>query len=157
MKEMKVDPIRQGTVIDHIAPGVGLQVVEILALEDSGQEVMIGLNLSSGKLGKKDIVKIENRELNKAELDSIALISPDATYSIIENYDVVRKSLVELPHMINRFIACPNPMCITTVEGVESRFIVENGDTVKVRCVFCEHTYEVSDVRIEMGITAIRT
>ena len=149
MKEMKVDPIKNGTVIDHIAPGRGLQVVDLLNIGGS-RVVMIGLNLSSEKLGRKDIVKIENRELTSAELSSIALISPEATYSIIEEYEVVRKSKVELPRYVDRIIVCPNPQCVTNIEGVKTRFMVESKDRVKVRCAYCEKNYPVSEVEISI-------
>lgn len=149
MKEMKVDPIKNGTVIDHIAPGQALQVADVLRLGGT-QVVMIGVNLSSGKHGRKDIVKIEDRELSKSELNSVALISPNATFSIIKDFEVVRKSKVEMPHEIERLIVCPNPHCVTTIEEVSTRFIVENTDPVTVRCAYCEKTYAVGDVKIRI-------
>ena len=149
MKEMKVDSIKDGTVIDHIASGQALQVADVLNINGS-QVVMIGLNLSSNKFGRKDIVKIENKELSESELNTIALISPSATYSIIKNFEVVRKSAVTMPHAIDGLIVCPNPHCVTTVERVPTHFAVETADPVTVRCGYCEKSYAVSEVRIRI-------
>ncbi len=149
MKEMKVDSIKDGTVIDHIASGHALQVVEVLNIHGS-QLVMIGLNLSSAKYGRKDIVKIENKELSETELNTIALISPAATYSIINNFEVVRKSTVTMPQHIDGLIVCPNPQCVTTVERVPTHFAVETDDPVTVRCGYCEKSYAVGEVKIRI-------
>lgn len=49
------------------------------------------MNVSSKEIGRKDIVKIENRELNHEELDQIALIAPKASVNIIRDYKPVKK------------------------------------------------------------------
>ena len=73
MKEqLKVDPIKNGTVIDHITAGKALQAAEILNIPNYEKEIMIGVNLSSRKMGRKDIIKIENREISAEEAGSIA-------------------------------------------------------------------------------------
>ncbi|MBN2461393.1 MAG: aspartate carbamoyltransferase regulatory subunit, partial [Candidatus Cloacimonetes bacterium] len=84
MKQIKVNAIKNGTVIDHITAGKVLKVIEILDLAGS-DVVMIGMNLPSNKLNKKDILKIENRELSPDEVNSIALIAPKATLIIIQD------------------------------------------------------------------------
>ena len=77
-KAMKVDAICTGTVIDHIRPGQALRVVELLRLPE--EPVMtIGQNLTSGKHGSKDLVKIEGHELSQSEVDTVAIIAPEAT------------------------------------------------------------------------------
>ena len=48
--------IKDGTVIDHIDGGKGLQVLEALDVDGtSGDVITIALNVPSGKLKKKDI------------------------------------------------------------------------------------------------------
>ncbi|MCU0850964.1 MAG: aspartate carbamoyltransferase regulatory subunit, partial [Candidatus Thermoplasmatota archaeon] len=79
MKELKVTPIKDGTVIDHITPGRALKVLHILKIPESTVWVVSILMNVNGKKGKKDIVKIENRELDPKEVDKIALIAPKAT------------------------------------------------------------------------------
>ena len=117
-KKLKVDPIKNGTVIDHITAGKVLHVAEILNISSTDSEVMIGLNLSSNKMQKKDLIKIENRELSKEEVGSIALISPNATLIYIKNFQVVSKSNIELPQKIKKLVICPNPNCVTNLEQV---------------------------------------
>src|SRR6056297_2592754 len=95
-KQIKVNAIKNGTVIDHIAAGKVMKVIEILEI-NGNNSVMMGMNLSSSKIGKKDIIKIENRELSEAEANSIALISPKATLIIIKNFAVVKKVELTMP------------------------------------------------------------
>jgi aspartate carbamoyltransferase regulatory subunit len=95
MKQLKVDAIKSGSVIDHIPAGNGLKLADILNLQDDNV-MMIGMNLQSKKIKKKDIIKIENRELTTKELNSLALIAPSATVTLIKDYQVDRKLNVEL-------------------------------------------------------------
>ncbi|MCX6687767.1 MAG: aspartate carbamoyltransferase regulatory subunit, partial [Methanoregula sp.] len=106
--------IQDGTVIDHIAGGEALNVVKILGITGTTTESLsIATNVLSGQMGKKDIVKISNRELSKEEVDRIALISPRATINIIRDYKVCEKKGVEIPDMIEGLVRCPNPGCIS--------------------------------------------
>lgn len=146
-EKLKVDPIKHGTVIDHITAGKALQVAEILNIGNSEREIMIGLNLSSQKMGKKDIIKIENRELSKDEANSIALISPTATLIIIDDYKVVKKFGIDIPKEINQHIVCPNSNCITNIEDVSTKFELANNDPIEVRCSYCEKKYYIDEVK----------
>jgi aspartate carbamoyltransferase regulatory subunit len=85
MKELKVTPIKDGTVIDHITPGHALKVLRVLKIPDSTSSVVSVLMNVNGKKGKKDIVKIENRELDPKELDKIALIAPSESMTLSKN------------------------------------------------------------------------
>ncbi|PID87991.1 MAG: aspartate carbamoyltransferase regulatory subunit [Bacteroidia bacterium] len=145
--KLKVDPIKNGTVIDHITVGKALQVVDILNIGESDDEIMIGLNLSSGKMQKKDLIKIENRELSEEEADSIALISPTATLIIINDYQVVKKYKVEIPERVSGHIVCPNPACVTNTEELRTKFDLVQKAPVQVRCVYCEKRYEIDNVK----------
>jgi aspartate carbamoyltransferase regulatory subunit len=129
--------IKNGTVIDHISPGEALNVVKILGITGTTQEALsIATNVPSKNMGKKDIVKLNNRELSKEEVDRIALISPKATINIIRNFKVFEKKGVETPTLIEGVVRCPNPGCISnTHEPIRSRFSVkENG----LHCVYCD-------------------
>ncbi|NPA67126.1 MAG: aspartate carbamoyltransferase regulatory subunit [Chlorobi bacterium] len=148
-KQLKVDPIKNGTVIDHITAGKALQVAEILNIGKNEKEIMIGINLSSKKTGKKDILKIENRKLSEDEAGSIALISPAATLIIIEDYKVVRKTGIELPEEIKEHIICPNANCITNNEKTETRFYLAGKNPTEIRCAYCEKKYSIDEVKFK--------
>jgi aspartate carbamoyltransferase regulatory subunit len=132
-----ISPIKNGTVIDHITPGEGLTVIRILGIQDGTDvTVIVASNVPSSRGGRKDMVKIENRELLKDEVDKIALIAPDATISIIRNFKVSAKKPVEVPQEIIGVIKCPNPNCITnTKEPVQSRFVMHPRG---FRCQYCD-------------------
>lgn len=146
-EKLKVDPIKNGTVIDHITAGKALQVADILNIGNSKREIMIGVNLTSRKMGKKDIIKIEDRELSKEEANSIALISPTATLIIINDYEVVKKFGIDIHKEINEHIICPNSNCITNIEQVKTRFELAGNDPIEVRCSYCEKKYFIDEVK----------
>jgi aspartate carbamoyltransferase regulatory subunit len=146
-KQLKVDPIKNGTVIDHISAGKALQVADILNLKQAKDLMLIGVNLSSRKMEKKDIIKIENRKLTTDEVNSIALISPNATLTIIEDYRVVKKEKITLPKEIKQHIICPNPNCVTNIEQVETKFEIAGDNPVAVRCEYCEKKYSIENVK----------
>jgi len=149
VKTIKVNAIKNGTVIDHIAAGKVLKVIEILSLAGDNS-VMIGMNLESNKLGRKDILKIENRELSKKEVNSIALIAPSATLIIINDFEVVNKSSLEIPEYIEEHIICPNPKCITNIEDIPSKYYIHKAGSVTARCVYCEKKYLVEELKIKV-------
>ena len=135
--ELRVSKIRDGTVIDHIAAGQALNVLAILGIDGtSGEEVSVGMNVPSERLGRKDIVKVEGRELSQDEVDVLSLIAPAATINIIREFEVVEKHRVSRPETVVGVLSCPNANCITTAdEPVESRFeVLDEG----VRCAYCE-------------------
>jgi aspartate carbamoyltransferase regulatory subunit len=148
MKEFKVTPIRNGTVIDHINMGMALKVLKIIGVgENVNSTVSVLMHVPSKKAGWKDIVKIEDRELDPKELDKIALISPNATINIIRDYNVAEKFVVEVPNIIRGIMRCANPGCITNQnEPVETEFVVESKKPITLRCVYCDRvTTEVAD------------
>ncbi|MFB6206090.1 MAG: aspartate carbamoyltransferase regulatory subunit [Haloglomus sp.] len=136
-QQLRVSKIKNGTVIDHIAAGQALNVLAILDIDGSGgEEVSVGMNVPSDRLGRKDIVKVEGRELSPAEVDVLSLIAPAATINIVRDYDVIEKSRVERPEVVTGILSCPNANCITTAgEPVESRFEVLDD---AVRCNYCD-------------------
>ncbi len=136
-KGLRISKIESGTVIDHISGGQALNVLAILGIDGtSGEEVSVGMNVPSDRLGRKDVVKVEGRELSQSEVDVLSLIAPAATINIIRDYDVVDKHRVERPDEVVGVLECPNRNCITTEdEPVRSQFeVVDDG----VRCVYCD-------------------
>jgi aspartate carbamoyltransferase regulatory subunit len=146
-KELYVKKIRNGTVIDHILAGHALDVLKILGIDGrEGHIVSVAMNVISKKQNKKDIVKVENRELKPGEVDKIALISPSATISIIRDYEVAEKTRVKLPDSIRGIVRCSNPACVSNAEPVEPKFSVERQDPLRLRCYYCVRIMEKIDV-----------
>ncbi len=135
--QLRVSKIRDGTVIDHVTAGRALTVLAILDIDGSGDEtVSVAMNVPSGETGRKDIVKVEGRELNQDEVDVLSLIAPEATINIVREYEVVEKSRVDRPEVVLGVLSCPNRNCISAgAEPIESRFSVL---TDGVRCAYCE-------------------
>jgi aspartate carbamoyltransferase regulatory subunit len=150
--ELRVKPIKNGTVIDHIAGGQALNVLKILGISGtSDATVSVVMNVESSKLGKKDIVKVEDRELKEEEVNRIALIAPDATINIIRDFSVTEKHHVDLPDLIMGVVRCQNPSCISnTEEPIKSRMMVKAKNPVLLRCVYCEQpiTEKIADFLI---------
>ena len=146
--ELHIKKIKSGTVIDHITAGNALSVLRILGLDGSGENVVsVAMNVPSIKQGKKDIVKVEGRELNADEVDRISLLSSKATINIIRNYKVVEKQKTKLPSVIREIIKCANLSCISnSSEPVTPIFIVDNEEPLKIRCHYCNRVMEKSDV-----------
>ncbi len=135
--QLRVSKIEQGTVIDHVPGGQALNVLTILGIDGSaGATVSIGMNVPSDRLGRKDVVKVESREIVQDELDVISLIAPDAKINIFRECDVGEKHRVEPPEEVRGVLACPNAGCITTAgEPVDTKFaVLDDG----VRCEYCE-------------------
>ncbi len=147
MAELKVTAIREGTVIDHIPAGKGLKVIEILRLNrPNGGVLLLASNVHSGKLGRKDIVKIEGRFLSEEEVNKIALIAPTATVNIVRDYKVAEKFKVEIPDEISGILRCANPNCVSNHEYTVSKFHVVSREPLKVRCHYCERTMEEEEI-----------
>jgi aspartate carbamoyltransferase regulatory subunit len=147
VKEFKVTPIKNGTVIDHIKCNMALKVLNILGITEGGvnSTVSVLMHVPSSKGKWKDVVKIEDRELDAKEVDKIALIAPNATINIIRNYNVAEKHKVELPKMVKGIVKCSNLNCITNMqEPVETKFEVTSKDPPNLKCWFCER--EIEDI-----------
>ena len=106
------------------------------------------MNVSSGEIGRKDIVKIENRELDHEELNQVALIAPKATINIIRNFEPIKKDKIILPDKITSIIKCTNPKCITNYENepITPIFNVINKYPPVVRCHYCEKLIKTEDI-----------
>jgi aspartate carbamoyltransferase regulatory subunit len=147
-EELHVRKIKDGTVIDHITPGFALDVLKILGINGkAGETVTAAVNVQSKRQQRKDIVKIQDRELKPSEVDKIALIAPNATINIIRNYDVASKKVVQLPQIIRGTLRCDNPSCISNArEPVEAQFGVDQREPIRLKCYFCGHIMEREDV-----------
>jgi len=147
-EKLLVRKIKDGTVIDHIPSGNALRVLKVLGISgEEGMRISIVMNTDSGKLGKKDIIKIEGKELNIKEVNIIALIAPTATINIIRNYRVVSKENVEIPDYIEDIVKCANPNCITNRESdLKSRFETISKNPLLLKCVYCDRYTTLEDI-----------
>lgn len=147
-KRLSVSAIEKGTVIDHIPPHQGLQLVRLLRLDEHEERLTIGLNLSSSTMGSKDLIKIEGRELSPEEANQVAVFAPDITIAIIENYLVLQKFKVALPQQIERVVNCPNERCITNHETITTLFSVcPVGSSTELQCHYCSHRFPMQSIR----------
>jgi aspartate carbamoyltransferase regulatory subunit len=147
-KELRVSKIKDGTVIDHIRGGYALDVVRILGITGKEKRVMtIAINVPSKRFGVKDIVKIEGKALNAMEVNRIALVAPHASINIIQNYAVVEKLEVKLPHAIEGIVKCVNPCCISNSgEPVAPKFYVKQEEPLLLKCHYCSTTLEQATI-----------
>ena len=139
-----VPKLDSGTVIDHLRARTALRCLQVLDLPEHTR-VTVGINLESERLGLKDIIKIGGHELSSEEAAKLALISPDATLSIIRDYAVHGKYDLVPPLRFRGLIRCPNPACIIATEPVTGAFLVLSNDPVVVRCEYCERSIEAAD------------
>ncbi len=137
-KELKVSAIENGTVIDHIPSQNVFQVIKILNLSEYQNQLLIGTNLDSTKMGKKGIIKVSNKFFRSDEINKIALVAPSATLIVIKNFKVTEKNKVEIPDYVEKIVKCFNPNCITNNEEIPTKFTVIDKNELKLRCHYCE-------------------
>lgn len=147
--ELKIKAIENGTVIDHITANDALHILKILNLPNPEvKNVTVAMNVSSNEIGRKDILKIENRELDTEEINQIALIAPKATINIIRDFKPVKKDKIILPDEIKSLIKCTNSKCITNNvnEPIIPRFKVIQKYPPIVRCHYCEKLIKTEEI-----------
>jgi aspartate carbamoyltransferase regulatory subunit len=137
-KQLIVNAIKNGTVIDHIPAKHLFKVISILNLESIDSQITFGTNLESKKLGSKAIVKIADKYFLDEEINKIALVAPQAKLNIIRDYEVIEKRVVEVPDSIVGIVKCVNPKCITNNEEVITKFSVISKSDVALKCYYCE-------------------
>ena len=137
---MTVDSIQNGTVIDHIIAGGGMKLYHLLGLEKADVPVAIMMNVTSRRLGRKDIIKIDGElPLN---FDVIGYVDPGATVNVIKNGEIVEKKALSLPSEVVNVISCTNPRCITSTEhSLPQIFTLADKKRMIYRCRYCEDKY----------------
>ncbi|NGX46346.1 MAG: Aspartate carbamoyltransferase regulatory chain [Chlamydiae bacterium] len=141
-KILSVAAIESGTVIDHITIGQGTKIVRLLKLAKHQMQVTLGLNLFSRSMGRKDLIKVEERIVTPDEANQIAIFAPNTTINIIENFRVVEKFVVTIPKSVHRILRCPNPSCITNHEKTPTLFTIRHfGERVELVCNYCEKSF----------------
>ena len=134
---MEVNEIENGIVIDHLRAGTGLKVLSYLGVDTRNDTIAMIMNAPSSKLGRKDIIKIEN--LLDVDIAALGLIDCGATVSYIENNELVKKVKLALPGRVTNVIKCKNPRCVTSVEpSIPHVFILQDPETEEYRCEYCD-------------------
>ena len=138
MRELQVTAIENGTVIDHIPYENVFKVIRILNLEQTPNQMLLGINLDSKKYGKKGIIKVSNTFFEDDEINKIALAAPTATLIVIRDFKVSEKRQVVIPDRIEKIVKCFNPNCITNHEHITTSFKVIEKKELKLQCKYCE-------------------
>lgn len=137
-KQLIVNAIKNGTVIDHIPARNLFKVISILNLDRIDSQITFGTNLESKKLGSKAIIKIADKYFLDDEINKIALVAPQAKLNIIRDYEVIEKRVVEVPDSFIGIVKCVNPKCITNHEEITTKFTVISKNEVSLKCHYCE-------------------
>ncbi len=141
--QLQVEAIKNGSVIDHIPAGQGINILKLFHFLDNNNRITVGFNLPSQAYGHKDIIKVENVILTTSQTNQLALFAPNATVNIIEDFKVVEKRNLTLPEHITEVFKCPNSNCITHVEeyAVSDFRIINNNGRIQLKCKYCERVF----------------
>ena len=142
---MLVAAIKNGTVIDHIPSEKTNHVASLLKLDELETPVTIGYNFRSKKLGKKGIIKVEDKFFTDDEISRLSVVAPKVILNIIRDYEVVEKKTVETPSEIHGIVKCNNPKCVTNNEPMKTHFHVSNGI---LTCHYCEKEQDINKVEL---------
>ena len=138
---MILGKIEDGLVLDHIKAGQGMKLYEVLGLDKLDCQVALIKNAESDKMGKKDIIKID--QLIDIDIDAIGFVDPGITVNIIRNGKLAKRERLEMPERIEGFVKCKNPRCITTIEQeLPHKFVLTDREKGVYRCVYCESKLE---------------
>ena len=159
-RELLIRAIKHGIVIDHIPSEKVFAIVEILKLKEYSERITVATNMPSSSLGRKGIIKIEEKILEEKELNNISLLAPNVTINIIDNYEVVEKSKLEKLDKVIGLMKCDNPKCISNHENIETKFIriKENSEKLdennleeksKYKCFYCEKVILEDEIKIQ--------
>ena len=149
-RELQITALKNGIVIDHIPSEKVFAIVELLNLKKYNEVVTVAINLKSTSLGKKGIIKIEDKILDESELNKIALLSDHVTINIIENYKVVKKMKLEKLDEIIGLMKCDNLKCISNHEAIDTKFNrVKDSETTKYKCYYCERIISEEEIKLK--------
>ena len=134
---MIIGQIKDGIVLDHITAGKGMEVYHLLGLDRLDCHVAIIKNAASGKMGKKDIIKVA--ETIDIDTDVLGYISSGITINVIHDGKLVEKKTMTLPKKLTNVVRCHNPRCITTTEQeLPHIFVLTDENEAEYRCIYCE-------------------
>lgn len=145
---LQVAALENGTVIDHIPSEKLFSVVSLLGLMQMKNNITIGFNLRSKKLGTKGIIKVADRFFTDEEANRIAVVAPNVKLNIIRHYEVVEKRELRLPDTLRGIVRCSNPKCITNNEPMPTVFHVIDKERCIIRCHYCEKEQRREEIEL---------
>ena len=149
-KELQVAALENGTAIDHIPSDKLFKVAALLELDKmEDNQITIGNNFPSSKMGSKGMIKIANKFFEEDEISRIALIAPNVMLNEIRDYQVVEKKTVTLPDELIGLVKCNNPKCIPNNEPMQTRFHVIDKEKGTIKCHYCERKINKEDIIIK--------
>jgi aspartate carbamoyltransferase regulatory subunit len=151
---MRVQKISDGTVIDHIAAGKSLSVLRLLGNpQNRAVTVALVMNVSSRKMGRKDIVKVEGVELTDEQVQRLALIAPRASVVIIRSTRVAEKKKAVPPKVVRGILSCTSTTCISVKEkdSVQSIFSLSSSSPLSYKCKFCGRILSEQEISAQLG------
>ncbi|WP_077073160.1 aspartate carbamoyltransferase regulatory subunit [Mailhella massiliensis] len=141
---MVIDAISNGIVLDHIKAGRSMELYQILHLDKLQCSVAVLKNVTSRKMGRKDIIKID--EIIDLDFAVLGYVDPGITVSIVRDGRLDRKFSVELPERVVNVIRCKNPRCITSTEQeLPHIFKLTDRENRVYRCIYCESRAKGAD------------
>ena len=134
---MNIDSIKNGIVIDHITAGRGMEIYNHLHLGDLDCAVALIKNAQSRKMGRKDIIKID--EAIDLDLNVLGYVDPGVTVDVIRDGVLIEKKSIALPTELKNILFCKNPRCITSTEQeLPHIFRLTDPEKRVYRCIYCE-------------------
>ena len=132
---LSIEGIQNGFILDHIPAGRGLELYQMLELEDRAASAALLQNVRSEKCGRKDLIKIEGTELPR-RVEILGKLDRNITVNVVRNGVVVKKYHPVPPQKLVNVVRCKNPRCITSVEsGCDQIFrLGRSGDYY---CIYC--------------------
>ena len=137
---LNIGGLNEGIVMDHIHAGGAMEIYNYLNLEKLDCSVAIIKNAKSNKMGRKDIIKID--QIIDIDFNMLAVLEPHMTINYIKDGVRVEKKQLALPEKIYGIIKCKNPRCITSVEQqLDHVFVLTDPENIVYRCQYCEEKY----------------
>jgi len=134
---MIIGHLKNGIVLDHITAGQGMELYRILGLEKLSCQVALIKNAESTKMGRKDIIKID--EIIDINLDALGYVDPGITVNIIKDGQRTKCPHLQMPEQVVDIIRCKNPRCITSTEQeLPHVFKLTDKQNHVYRCIYCE-------------------
>ena len=145
---LQVSALCNGTVIDHIPADKLFAVVNLLDIPAMQNNITIGNNLDSKKLGKKGLIKIADKFFTDEEVNRISLVAPNVVLNTIRDYQVVEKREVKMLDEIAGFVKCPNPKCVTNNEPMSTLFHLVDKENGTIKCHYCEKETNIENITL---------
>lgn len=146
-----VRKIENGTVIDHVSAWKAELIMKVLKLDKlmtEGSKVSVAIlqNVISQRLGRKDVIKLDNLYVDENVADILCLVEPTLTINYIRNWNATKYS-PKVPERIEGRIRCPELQCITNAERepVTTKFITLKRERL-LQCHYCDSLLEFDKI-----------